>query len=334
MSIIVFGVFVLTSIHELQFTGTVYGDEDKVNQVNKLSGVTIIKQSKEPARVERIILYSPYLLTHGEEVKNLEENQTAVFSGYVQSSTGMKGNSVSLYEISNDQDKDNLLGTYVFDDPVSTQFSFKVKITPQLVKASKDSDNRLQFKVYHGDVSSNTITVNILVNGDKASKNEHIFDPQKYNIPEKVALTSTSAVTTSDSFAYLARYDIANKSNGDVQVFVNTEDNVDKFDTRTDYNWNLTSGKSIVSLKFEYGDPKPLFLDMFLKQFEYPKTSDHGIDNDSIPVLYRFESINEEKLRLKTPPVREGIYNIEIKVFFDNEIRASYVLSKTGVWPS
>jgi hypothetical protein len=326
-------VFILGSIDHIHITGLVYGYDGKVKQGNNLSKETFVNQSKEPASVEKVILYRPYVLTYGEELKNLAENETVVFSGFVQSTNGLRGNSVSLYEVSNDK-KNNLLGTYVIDDPVSTQFSFKVKITPQLVKASTDSGNELQFKAYHGGVSSNAIIVNISANSDKASKYQPTFDPQKYNIPDKVTLSSTYAGKTSNSVAYLARYELADKSTGNDQVYVNPEDDVDKFDTGRDYNWNLTSGKSIVSPKFENGNPKPLFLDMFLKQFEYLETRDHGIDNESILVLYRFDSLKDDLFRFKTPSVREGVYTLDIKAFFDNGIRASYVLSKTGVWLS
>ena len=334
MCIITILVLTFGFIVHVHITGSVYGRDDVVNQGNNLSKNAFINQSKEHARVEKIILYRPYLLTSGGEVKNLVENETVVFSGFVQSSIGLRGNSVSLYEVSKDKDKDNLLGIYVIDDPVSTQFSFKVKMTPKLVKTSTESGNQLQFKVYHGDVSSNTITAKILFNSDKANY-QHIFNPQKYNIPQKVGLSSTFAGKTSNTYAYLTRYEVevADKSTSNVQVYANPEDNVDRFDTRRDYNWNLTSGKSVVSLKFENGNPMPLFLDMFLKQFEYVETRYNGsIQNESIPVLYRFDTFKDETLKMKTPSVHEGVYTTIIKAFFENGIRATYVLSKTGVW--
>jgi hypothetical protein len=63
-----------------------------------------------------------------------------------------------------------------------------------------------------------------------------------------------------------------------VHEYFNTEDDVDKFDTRRDYNWNLTSGNSIVSLNFENGNPSPLSMDVFLEQTEYLQTRD-GVES-------------------------------------------------------
>lgn len=327
MSIVV--VPTLDSIDHTHITDSVYGDKGNVNQGNNSFNNTPINQSKV-STVETVVLYRPYALANGEGTNILVENETVVFSGFVQSETGLQGNNVSLYELS--KEKENLLDTYTINDPVSTQFAFKVKITPELVKNFIDSGNQLQFKAYHSNVSSNIITVNTLLNKDEESKYRQVFDPQKNNIPEKVALKSTYAGKISDNFAYLYRYELVDENSGNVLEFVNTEDDVDRFDTRREYNLNLTSGSSIVSLKFEGGDAKPLFLDMSLLQFETLETINDGDVNESIPVLYRFDTFKDENLKFQTPLVEEGVYSIEIKVFFDNSIRATYVLSKIGVW--
>ena len=331
LTAITIGVFMLVPIGLFHVTGPVYGVEIELNQSNIVSKETLVNQSTEPASNETVMLYRPYVMTNGQEIENLVENETVVFSGFVQSNSGLRGHNISLYAITNDKEKDNLLGTYVIDDPVSTQFSFKVKITPELVKDSIDNGNQLQFKAYHGDVPSNIITANLLVNGEKESKYEQIFDPQEYNIPTKLILSANYAGKTSNSFAYLSSYKLTDKSTDNVHEHFNTEDDVDKFDTRRDYNWNLTSGNSIVSLNFENGNPNPLSMDVFLEQTEYLETRD-GADNDSIPVLYRFDNHKDEIFKFETPLVREGVYTIDINVFFENGIRATYVLSKIGVW--
>lgn len=259
--------------------------------------------------IKSIILYPPTYDTY-------IINESEIFDGFVDSKHGIPDATIGIYE-ENDKMQDCFINEYHITDPISTYYSFVVKINNTLIQCDEDfaTDKKLEFVTKMGSNFSNLIDITVLPSIDELPTPRWEFEPKKFNIPNNITvLFFIDNNTTISKNVYLDHYHINDKYPDNIEKYYPLE-SLDPNDINDYLHLDNTTKNISLVLNFSLDNNKsrdPSFVNVFMNNIESNETF---IDLD-IFNLYELEQIDQDPWMFSIPKLPTGNYEIKIRVYF------------------